>query len=644
MHPFDMDPSCIHDLRCSSLRIGLRTNFAHFAVHAFIDAVSMIIMLAMHDAETVSHIVHTLVFEIGVTVLVGSILAYLFNLIRLPLILAYLATGVVIGSKVGFGFVGSEVGLNGISEIGLVLLLFMIGLEIDINKIKAAGSSLITTGVFQFIVSLALGFGFFMMFGFMMGGGKFDLFYLAVGTAISSTAVVVKLLYAKSELDTLAGRLTLGVLVFQDIWAIVILGIQPSLADPQVLQILTSFALMAAMIAIAVLISRYALPPIFKKIAKSPELIILTSLGWCVSVCAIANTFGLSIEMGALIAGVGMSTFPYTLDVEAKLTNIRDVLIMLFFVSLGMKMPNPAGHMSLLFIAIAGTVFVLLARFLSVYPFLKILRNGNRVGVLTSLNLSNISEFGLVIAAIGIREGHIGNEVLTVLIFIFVFSAIGASFIINGNQQIQELVTNKLLNKIGLKDRVAYKEAEPFKLDKDIAFLGFFRVASSMIEDFQKVVPHDGEKSLADRTVVIDFNQVSHDKLRAQNVTAIYGDIANMNTLHHAGIEEVKLVISTIPDNVLVGTDNARMVKEIRTICPHAKVIATAENPQSARAIYEAGADYVVIPRMLVSEHLIPIVEVMLKAADGDDGSTRELSTLRDAQMRELRIRQEIIM
>lgn len=597
----------------------------------------------MEHADDIAHIVHTLVLEIGIIVLVAGVLSYLFNLLKLPLILSYLATGVVVGANIGFGFVHSEVGIANLSEIGLILLLFMIGLEIDLNKLKRAGPSLATTGIFQFVVSASLGFGFFMIFGYGMGGGSFDLFYLAVGTAISSTAVVVKLLYGKSELDTLSGRLTVGILVFQDIWAIVILGLQPNLADPQILEIMLSFGYMIGMIALALLVSKYVLPPIFKRIAKSPELIILTSLAWCTAICGVAMLFDLSLEMGALIAGIGMSTFPYTLDVEAKLTNLRDVLMMLFFVALGMKIPNPLNDPSLLLIAMAATVFVLFARTASIYPFLKALHNGNRVSILTSLNLGNISEFSLVIAAIGMREGHIGSDILTILIFTFVFSAIGASFIIGNNQALEQFISQRILSRIGLKDRVSYTEAPQANLDKDIAFLGFFRNASSMIEEFRRIEEELGEGGLLERSVVIDFNETSHDKLRAMGVTTIYGDVAHIDTLHHAGIHDVKLVICSIPDSVLVGTTNAKMVEGIRTICPHAKVIATADTAATAEDVYNAGADYVVVPRKVLAGHVVPVISLFLSAADGNEEAQHEIQQLRETELGALRKRVEVL-
>ncbi len=597
----------------------------------------------MTETEHIAHVVHTLVVEIGITVLIAGVVAYVFHLLRLPLILSYLVTGVVVGANVGFGLVHSEVGLYTISEIGLVLLLFMIGLEIDVAKLKAAGSSLIATGVLQFLVSTTLGLGVFVLVAPFIHGGPYSVFYLAVGSAISSTAVVVKLLYSKFELDTLSGRLTIGILVFQDIWALVILGLQPNLANPDVLTIGVSFLKMTIMIAAGIIVSRIALPHVYKRIAKSPELIIVTSLAWCVAVCSLAMVLGLSVELGALIAGIGLSTFPYTVDVEAKLRNVRDVLVMLFFVSLGMMMPSPFQTPLLVFLGFLVAVFVIAARLLSVYPFLKVLNNGNRVSLTTSLNLSNVSEFSLVIAAIGIREGHIASSVLTVLTYAFLFGALGAFILIGRSEQIQQWISNSVLRRLGLSDTVRTDEHHRAGEGKDIAFLGFFRTASSMIEDFRRLEMQLGEHRLLERTIVVDFNEASHEKLRARGVTTVYGDVAHIDTLHGAGIEHAKLVISSIPDSVLVGTTNQRITEGIRLLCPQAKVIATAESLREAVYLYDAGADYVLVPSIVQSEHLQTITQLLLSAANGDHEAMKHAEQLREDHMNTLRTRVEVL-
>src|SRR5712691_3130516 len=205
----------------------------------------------------------TLIASIGISILAATVLAFVSYVAKQPLLLAYIAAGVLIGPQIGLGLVTSEADIRTISEIGLIILLFMIGLEIDITKLKEAVNFLILSGVGQFLLCTALGLGFFRWLGDGMGQGPYDVLYLACCCALSSTTIVVKLLYGKFELDTLAGRLTLGILVFQDIWAIVILGVQHNLAHPDFVGILGSFAKGALVLVVSLLLRRYVLPSLF---------------------------------------------------------------------------------------------------------------------------------------------------------------------------------------------------------------------------------------------------------------------------------------------------------------------------------------------------------------------------------------------
>ena len=181
-----------------------------------------------------------LLSSIGLCVSVAALLALLANRLRQPLLLAYLLAGVLIGPQIGLGLISGEESIRTVSEIGLILLLFIIGLEMDLKKLLAAGKPVLVAGLLQFPLCVALGLAFFFPLGFRAGGGDFGLLYLAVCLAMSSTMIVVKLLYDKFELDTLPGRITLGVLVFQDVWAILFLAIQPNLLQPEVATLLGS--------------------------------------------------------------------------------------------------------------------------------------------------------------------------------------------------------------------------------------------------------------------------------------------------------------------------------------------------------------------------------------------------------------------
>ena len=354
-------------------------------------------------------------------------------------------------------------------------------------------------------------------------------------------------------------------------------------------------------------LSKYVLGYLFRKIARLPELMLVASLGWCFLICALAGYFGLSLEMGALIAGVAISTFPYNLDIIGKIVNIRDFFITLFFVALGMEIPNPLANLGMFMVAGAAALFLIASRFLSVYPILYFLKNGNRVSLLTSINLSQLSEFALVITAIGLKSGHIVPDIQTIIIFVFVITSISSTYMIKYNQQLQG-VLGKVMAGIGFKDLKSAPAEESAAPPKDIALLGFFRVASAFIREIETAAV-----DLKDKIVVVDFNPQVLRRLPRHGIKVVYGDVSNPETLHHAGIGEAKIVISTISDEILVGTSNLRIIDQMKKIAPGARIIVTAESPSRALELYNAGADYVYLPNRLAAQHLLKVVERLLR-------------------------------
>jgi Kef-type K+ transport system membrane component KefB len=580
--------------------------------------------------------------SISISILAATALAYFATLIKQPLILAYLAAGMAIGPQMGFAWVQNKSDIQTIAEIGLILLLFMIGLELDLRKLKESGKSLIVTGVFQFILCVLMGLGFFLLLGFTLRGqapltyeifgvkvlgGPYDLLYLAACISLSSTAIVVKLLYEKFELDTLAGRFTLGVLVFQDLWAIVLLSIQPNLAHPQVTIIILSFAKAALLVLVSFLLSRYVLCFIFRGIAKMPELMLVASLGWCFLIAGLAAYLGLSMEMGALIAGVALSTFPYNLDIIGKIVNIRDFFIVLFFVALGMIVPNPLTKPGLLLIAGATAGFLVLTRFLSIYPMLYGLGNGNRVSLLASINLSQISEFALVIVVIGFKpeNSHIGRDIVTIVIFVFVLTSIASTYMIKYNQDLQNVLRGGL-EKVGLRSLGQVAREDQEGPPPEIALLGFYRVASAFISEMENLMEH-----LKEKLVVVDFNPEVFRELKRRGIKVVYGDISNEQTLHHAGIEEAKVVVSTITDDILVGTSNLNLIRQVRRLAPQARIVVTAVSRTQALKLFEAGADYVLRPNYLTAGHLLDVLDHLLRE-ETTDWAKAEMERLRQEQ------------
>ncbi len=592
--------------------------------------------LLMATDPNAAHGIGSLLNNIGLCVIVAAVLAFVANKLKQPALLAYLLAGVLIGPEIGFRLITDPEIIEVISEIGLVLLLFIIGLEMDLKKLRASGKPVIVTGLTQFLICAALGIPFFLLLGFRHGdpnalGGEFGLFYLSATAAISSTMIVVKLLYDKFELDTLPGRITLGILVFQDIWAIIVLALQPNLRSPQITPLAASFVKGILLVVLSLLISRYVLPRLFRSVAKIPELILIMALAWCFLVCAAANYSGLSREMGALIAGVALSTFPYSLDVIAKVISIRDFFVTLFFVALGMKIPMPTA--SLLGLAALTSLFLIASRFLSITPVLYFMRYGHRVSLIPAINLSQISEFSLVVASLGLAFGHINSQAVSLIIFVFVITSTTSTYMITYNHQIAAWMSRRL-STLRIRDvDAAAAEAAP-SAPKPIVFLGFFREASAIIHEFELKTAKDNERHMIEDIMVIDFNPVVYSELQRRGIEVLYGDVAHMETLHHAKIDHAELVISTIPDQILKGTNNERILRKIRQLCPHARAIVTADGPQKALHLYERGADFVFIPRMHSSAQMAEVIESGMR--DGFD-------SIREGEISHLKMRDEVL-
>src|SRR5687768_2917419 len=351
---------------------------------------------------------HHLLNDIGIAVLAATVLGLVAHCLRQPTILGYVIAGALIGPSMGFGLIHDAESIEIISEIGLILLLFIIGLELDVKALLAAGRQLIVAGFGQFLICVALGVGLFAALGYGLTGANSNGLYFALMCGLSSTAVVVKLLYDKGELDTLHGRMTLGILVIQDIYAIFVLAFQPNFANPSFGPILKAVGGTIVLLIVGFAVSKYALRWVFSSIARAPEMVVATSTGWCAAVCLLAAAMDLSKEMGALIAGLTIAAFPYSIHVTAKTLPLRDFFLTLFFVSLGMQIVAPKASMIGMVLLII--LFTIVSRFLSIYPLLAFTGAGRRTAFITTLNLAQISEFSLVIAALGIGYNHLKPE------------------------------------------------------------------------------------------------------------------------------------------------------------------------------------------------------------------------------------------
>jgi Kef-type K+ transport system membrane component KefB len=549
---------------------------------------------------------HELIRDITLCILFAWMLGLLAHFFRQPLILAYLIAGFCIG-PFGAGWVKSQESISVISELGLIFMLFMIGLEIDLKKIVRAGKVILFAAGGQLLGGCLLGILFFAGLGLSLGGGHFDALYLCVACALSSTVIIVKVLYEKRELDTLPGRVTLGVLVLQDIFAILFLAVQPSLANLQISVVLLSIGRVAVLVAAALLVSRYVLPRLFHQIARRPELILLGALAWCFLVAETAEQLSLSREMGALIAGVSLSTFPYALDVTAKVTTLRDFFITLFFVALGMTIPVPG--LSVIGLALMIAAFTVVSRLVTTFIPLYLMKQGLRASLLPAINLAQISEFSLVVIQTGVIDNHIAADTANATSFAFVVLAVLSTFAMTRSDEITRWAIGPL-KRIGLRD-LDHGNGHGEEGDEGghgearrIVILGFFRAASALLAEIERQNP-----LLLEQITVVDFNPNVYQTLLSRGLHVIYGDISNVDTLLHAGIGKSEMIILSVPDALLKGASNEKLIRHVRNLNPNALIVATADLLSDVGELYEAGASYVTVTRLSDAHELFTVIE-----------------------------------
>jgi len=533
----------------------------------------------------------TLLNDIGLCLIAAAVLGYLAKLARQPLLLAYVAAGILIG-PLGFRLVKSGDEVLHLAEFGLALLLFIVGLEIDVKKLLGAGRPAVVTTVLQVTGCAFAGWITALMLGYV----GLPAMYVGAAVAFSSTMIVVKILGDRREIDTLPGRITLAILLLQDVAALVALAIQPTLGGGApfgliALSILKGLGLAAG----AVIVARFALPPILKWASRSPELLLLSAVSWCLVVCLAALQMDFSIAMGALIAGVSISGLPYTIDVAAKIASLRDFFVTLLFVALGLLLQMPTWTIVIQAVVLSAVVVV--TRFIFIWPGLRLMGLDNRTGILCSIHLAQASEFALVLVLLGLNDfNHVGDDIVSLVLLTLLLTCAASTYMVNGSHRIAALL-------VGAATHTPYRDDQGEDADwhggASIILVGCHRVGVSLLPLLRR--------SGCDFSV-IDFNPELHTLLKDEGVRCLYGDISNMDVLQHAGIEKATVLVSSISDDFLRGTSNRRLLETLRRLNPTARIIVAAETAQDAREMYAAGAAYVIVPRALAAADLERVI------------------------------------
>ena len=549
----------------------------------------------------------SLVQDIGISLLAAGALGVIFTRLKIPSIAAFLLAGVIIG-PIGLKLVTDPVNIDTIAQLGFILLLFLIGLEIDFKKILGSGKPIIVTGLLQYPLTILFGVlatKLMLMLGIggsLLAESSHAALYLGVVIAGSSTLLVVKLFQEHFELDTVPGRLSLGILIFQDIWVIIVILIQPNLQNPEIGLIAMSFLGIILLTLFTVIVALSFVGRAFSWIAKTPEMSLLGALAWCFIVVFVGvnldnifeATYGRNFHMAvgsgmaALIAGASIANLPSATEIITKVATVKDFFITLFFVALGVSIPMPESA-DVIILAVVLAVIAIVARQLIFFPLFYFTGVDQRNAEVSSVRLAQISEFGLVVAFLGVKLGHLSPALTSAVIFAFVITALATPLMYGKAYEIHGWI-RPALEKVGFKapPELAREEGRVFKL----ALLGFHRDASSLLYNLSQSDPE-----LVRDTLVVDFNVALHPAIAATGATVRYGDLANPETLHHLGLAETRVIVSTIPDDLLRGVDNAELVHMVREMAPHAVIIANSIAIHQIDRIYDAGADYVYLNR-----------------------------------------------
>lgn len=534
-------------------------------------------------------------FEIGVIIVIAAFLALLARVLKQPLVLAYILTGLIMSPSL-IGVVKNSEVITTFSEFGIAFLLFFAGLEMNIRKIKEIGKTATSIGIIQFLALAFISFLILLLFSFR----KEEIIFLAIAIPFSS-ALIVKLLGDKHRLDTLHARIAIGILLVQDIIAIIALTIlsTKTFAIFPVSLLLLKAAIIASF---AFLLSKTIINPLFKFSARSTEMLFLSATAVCFLFVLLAllpflGMPSLSVVVGAFIAGVMLANSPFKTEIQGSIKGLRDFFVLLFFVSIGMQLVI-ADISKIIIPSIALVAVVLLAEPLITMVLVRISGYTKRTSFFTGFYQAQTSEVSLIIVMLGVMLGHVGSAAFSVIVLVTIITMAFTTLLVE-KENFFYAKFSKILDifeKLPEKEKLEYASKEK----KDIALFGCHRMGTIFLKAFSRVI---------NRVVVIDINPDVIKSLIERRISCIYGDIINPVILDKINLKELKLVISTVPEE----PDNLFLIEKVKKANPNALVFVTADHISEALELYEKGADYVIVPQVLGGERGLAFLKEIIK-------------------------------
>jgi Kef-type K+ transport system membrane component KefB len=517
---------------------------------------------------------------LGISALIGFIGLQL----RQPLIVSFIAVGILVGPSV-LDIVQSGDKIDLLAHIGIAILLFVVGLKLDLHIIKNMGLVALATGLGQVIFTSIFGF----LIALLLGYDPIAATYIAVALTFSSTIIIVKLLSDKKELDTLHGKIAIGFLIVQDIAVILAMILLTAIGGSDAndttlsLQILKMVGSGIFMLVVVALIMKYIIPSLLKMVARSSEMLILFAIAWAVVGASAGHYLGFSKEVGAFLAGITIASTPYRDMIAARLVGLRDFLLLFFFINLGagLELGLLGGQ---IVPAIILSIFILIGNPLIVMVIMGYMGYRKRTGLLAGFTVAQISEFSLILVALGYTLGHLSQESVGLVTLVGLITISASTYMILYSHHIYTFLAPYLHifeRKVPHREITLSEDKDPDHPDTVVFGLG----------RFGKLIAHTLQER-GKNIVGIDFNPDLIHTSKPNTFPVQYGDVENPDFISHMDIQEIKWIICTIRDYHI----GMIIIDSLKEAGYSGKIAISCHSETEARKLREYGADLTLIP------------------------------------------------
>lgn len=527
--------------------------------------------------------------ELSIILLLATVVSFVMRLIKQPLVVGYILAGILAGPY-ALNILKNTEYIELFSKIGIAVLLFIVGISLNPKTIKENGKASLTTGIGQIVFTAFFGFLIIMYLGY----DTLTSIYIAIALTFSSTIIILKLLSDRGDLGKLYGRISIGFLLVQDLVATILLVLIPILGAYMTggqnvnsnFQELLLYG--AAAIVLVILVTRYFISYTINYVAQTPELLFLFSITWGLIIAALFHMIGLSIEIGALIAGVALSMTNYSFEISSKLKPLRDFFIVLFFILLGSQLII-SDIQTIIIPAIILSLFVLIGNPLIVFVLMNLLGYKSKVGFMAGLTVAQISEFSLILMHLGQQLGHVTAESVSLVTLVGIVTIAGSTYLILYADNIFKFLEKYL--KILEFRKIKKSKNEKNKGEvSDLVIFGYGNVGSEFVR-----MAKENKQSY----IVIDYDPKLQNKNNLDRDSFVYGDAEDVEFLDEIKLVKSGILVSTIPDpNV-----NLSLIKFYRKKNKTGVIIVTSHGVEETKELYSAGATYVIMPHFLGAHH-----------------------------------------